>query len=118
MGPSRISIPTLLLAGTIAGIWQPAGAAEPPTFTLKIENHHFSPEILEVPAGKRVLLLVTNADRTPEEFESYQLNREKVIPGKTTGKVYVGPLDPGTYPFFGDFHQKTAQGRLVVKQAD
>ena len=56
------------------------------------------------------------APDTPEEFESYQLNREKVIPGKSTGAVYLGPLSPGTYPFFGDFHQKTAQGRIIARE--
>jgi plastocyanin len=93
----------------------PAAADETPTFHLKIQNHRFAPETLTISAGKQVVLLVTNADAEPEEFESYALNREKLIPGKTTGKVYLGPLDPGSYPFFGDFHQATAQGRVIVK---
>jgi hypothetical protein len=29
--------------------------------------------------------------------------------------VFIGPLEAGRYPFFGDFHQETAQGVLVVK---
>ncbi|HET7333987.1 MAG TPA: cupredoxin domain-containing protein [Rhizomicrobium sp.] len=92
-----------------------AAAEDLPQFTLKIQNHRFVPETLTLPAGKRVVLLVTNADPTPEEFESYDLDREKIIVGNTTGKVYIGPLDPGTYAFFGDFHQDTAKGRVIVK---
>jgi hypothetical protein len=29
--------------------------------------------------------------------------------------VFLGPLDPGEYKFFGDFHQDTAQGVLIAK---
>jgi hypothetical protein len=29
--------------------------------------------------------------------------------------VYVGPLRPGNYSFFGDFHQDTAKGRLIAE---
>jgi hypothetical protein len=29
--------------------------------------------------------------------------------------VFVGPLKPGRYPFFGEFHEQTAQGALVVR---
>lgn len=90
-------------------------ASEPDIFVLTIRDHRFEPAELVIPSGKKVRLQVVNADPTPEEFESHELNREKVIPGNSTGIVYVGPLDEGTYPFFGDFNPGTAQGRLVVK---
>ena len=67
-----------------------AFAADEPEFKLVIENHKFTPNRVEVPAGKKVKLVIENKDATPEEFESKQLNREKVIPGKSTGIVYVG----------------------------
>jgi Cupredoxin-like domain len=38
-----------------------------------------------------------------------------VIPGGQEGSVFIGPLSPGTYEFFGDFNPKTARGRIVVK---
>lgn len=85
------------------------------SFELTIREHRFEPDVLEIPAGKRVKLLIHNKDATPEEFESHDLNREKVIPGGATGIVYVGPLSPGTYKFFGEFHEATAQGRIIVK---
>jgi plastocyanin len=82
---------------------------------LVIREHKFEPAELTVPAGQKVKLTVENQDATPEEFESNELNREKIVVGKGTITVFLGPLDAGRYPFFGDFHQETAQGVLVVK---
>jgi hypothetical protein len=68
-----------------------------------------------VPAGQKIKLVVENQDPTPEEFESYTLNREKVVPGNGQITVLVGPLKPGKYEFFGEFNQDTAQGTLVAE---
>lgn len=92
-----------------------ASADTPDEFTLTIRNHRFEPAELTIPADRKVKLNVINADPTPEEFESHELNREKVVAGNSAIKVFVGPLSPGVYPFFGDFNQATAQGKLVVK---
>jgi plastocyanin len=82
---------------------------------LVIHQHKFEPVELTVPAGQKIKLLIENQDPTPEEFESNELNREKIVVGKGTITVFLGPLDAGRYPFFGDFHQETAQGVLVAK---
>ncbi len=84
-------------------------------FIITIKNHQFSPIELEVPAGEKVRLKVVNQDSTPEEFESYSMNREKIIPGNSQGIVFIGPLRPGTYEYFGEFHQETAHGRIVAR---
>ena len=89
--------------------------AAAPELTLVIRDHLFFPSTLEIPAGVKVRLVIDNQDTTPEEFESYTLNREKVIPGKSKTVVFIGPLDPGEYTFFGEFYPKTAQGKVVVK---
>jgi hypothetical protein len=89
--------------------------AAAPELTLVIRDHLFFPSTLEVPAGQKVRILIDNQDPTPEEFESYPLNREKVIPGSSKTVVFIGPLQPGEYPFFGEFYPKTAQGKVVVK---
>ena len=89
--------------------------AAAPELTLVIRDHLFFPATVEIPAGQKVRLIVDNQDATPEEFESYQLNREKVIPGNSKTVVFIGPLPPGEYPFFGEFYPKTAQGKVVVK---
>ena len=82
---------------------------------LVIRGHKFEPAEVMVPAGKKVKLVIENQDDTAEEFESYELNREKVVAPKSQIIVYVGPLQPGRYPFFGDFHKDTAQGVLIAK---
>ena len=89
--------------------------AADPEFQLSIQDHKFEPAELHVPAGKRIKLIVINRDPTPEEFESYELHREQLIPGNTRGTVYIGPLAPGRYPFFADFHPKTTTGVVVAE---
>ena len=82
---------------------------------LIIKDHLFFPATLEIPAGKKVRVRIINQDPTPEEFESFELNREKIIVGNGQTVVFIGPLEPGEYPFFGEFYPKTAQGVVVVK---
>lgn len=84
-------------------------------FTLTIKDHVFIPAQLEIPAGKKIKLLVVNQDATPEEFESHPLNREKVIAANSSTTIYIGPLEPGRYPFFGEFHESSAQGVIIAK---
>jgi sRNA-binding regulator protein Hfq len=84
-------------------------------YTIMIKNHVFTPAQLTVPADKKIKLIIENQDATPEEFESYPLNREKVIAANGKASVYVGPLKPGRYPFFGEFNEATAQGTLIVE---
>ncbi len=84
-------------------------------FNLVIREHRFEPAELIVPTGKKIKLLIENKDSTPEEFESYALAREKVIPGNSTATLYIGPLKPGRYPFFGEFHESTAKGVVIAQ---
>jgi hypothetical protein len=90
-------------------------AAAAPLIELVISNHVFVPDVVEIPANQKVRLMVINNDATPEEFESYELNREKVIVGGHRAVIFIGPLAPGDYPFFGEFNPKTAQGIVRVK---
>jgi hypothetical protein len=85
------------------------------TYTIQIKDHHFVPEKLTIPAGKKVILLIENMDATPEEFESHALNREKVIAGNSKATVYIGPLSAGNYTYYGEFNEATAQGVIVAK---
>ena len=80
-----------------------------------IRDHLFFPSTIEVPAGVKIRLLIINEDATAEEFESYELNREKVITGNSRTVIFIGPLKPGEYPFFGEFYPRTAQGKVIAK---
>ncbi|MGI9212390.1 MAG: cupredoxin domain-containing protein [Methylococcaceae bacterium] len=82
---------------------------------LSIKDHQFIPSELSIVAGEKVKLTIRNEDSTPEEFESRSLKREKIIPGNSQVVMTIGPLKPGTYEFFGEFHESTAKGRITVK---
>ena len=105
----------IVLAALVALVPLVAVAADLPEYTLTIRDHHFVPAELTIPANTRIKLIVVNQDPTPEEFESHELNREKVVVGNGTISVYIGPLKPGRYPYFGDFHAALAQGTLIAR---
>ncbi|HUR89086.1 MAG TPA: cupredoxin domain-containing protein [Ramlibacter sp.] len=100
----------------LAALLFAAGAqAADPEVTLVIKNHRFEPAELKVKAGEKIKLVVHNQDSTPEEFESHSLNREKVIPGGQKATIFIGPLKPGRYTFFGEYNEKTAQGVVIAE---
>jgi len=84
-------------------------------YYLVIQDHRFQPVELKIPAGKKIKLIIENRDATPEEFESHALKREKVIPGKSSASIFIGPLKPGRYPFVGEFNEKTAKGVISAE---
>ncbi|WP_425363197.1 cupredoxin domain-containing protein [Candidatus Tisiphia endosymbiont of Hybos culiciformis] len=79
-----------------------------------IKNHRFDPDTITVPSGKKIRFIIHNQDNTVEEFESHDLHREKIIMPNDSINIILAPLAPGKYDFFGDFHQETAQGSLIV----
>lgn len=85
------------------------------SYTIVIKNHHFDPAQLNVPAGQKIKLTVDNQDPTAEEFESFELNREKIVSGNKKITVFIGPLRPGSYKYFGDFHPKETHGTVVAQ---
>ena len=105
----------LILTGMAAFLAMGAAPARADDYVLTIKDHRFTPTEIKIPANKRVQITVVNDDATPEEFESKEMKVEKVIPGKSKGVVRVGPLKPGRYPFFGEFHEATAKGTLIAE---
>ena len=92
-----------------------AASTQVPEYTLTLRNHRFIPTEITIPAKTKVKLIIINDDASPEEFESHELNREKIVTGKGRISVFIGPLKPGRYPFFGEFNMATAQGAVIVK---
>ncbi|NQV69382.1 MAG: cupredoxin domain-containing protein [Pseudohongiella sp.] len=105
----------LLLSITLTSLFSYPASAAVAEIELVIKDHLFFPATLEIPAGQKVRIRIINQDSTPEEFESYELNREKIIVGNGQAVIFIGPLEPGRYPFFGEFFPKTAQGVVIVK---
>ena len=106
MRVSRLSLWILLLCSFALSARQ--------EFSLRLKDHLFSPSNLVVPANQKIKIRLVNDDPTPEEFESFSLNREKVVLGQAEAVIYLGPLQPGEYPFFGDFHPDSAKGVLIA----
>ncbi len=112
MSVRRIS--TLLMIATVsfAVPGDPASATDSVVLTLK--DNSFIPPAISVPAGERLRIHVKNEDKTPAEFESSDLRVEKIVTGGGQISVTIGPLKPGTYKFFDDYHPDTAQGTLTA----
>jgi plastocyanin len=112
MRVSSSCVPGLTLALLLAGC---AGGGDEHEVHLVIQDHRFEPAEVVVPAGKRVKIVVENRDATPEEFESHSLNAEKIVAPNASITVLVGPLEPGSYEFFGEFNPETATGTLTAR---
>jgi hypothetical protein len=113
ISPVRVPI-YALPAAMCALLLTAAGALAAEAVTLTIKNHHFAPSEVSVPAGERFRIEVENQDSTPAEFESADLRVEKiVVPGGKIA-VMVGPLKPGIYKFFDDYHPDTATGTMTA----
>jgi hypothetical protein len=112
---NRLIALALALAAGFSLSLSPAAQAAEPEVMLTIKNHRFEPTDVKVPANQRIKLIVHNQDPTPEEFESHSLNREKVIPGGAKASIFIGPLKPGRYSFFGEYNESTAKGAIVAE---
>jgi len=101
-------LPVLSLAQT-----QPANPAQASNIIV-IKGHQFIPPQLTIPAGQKIQITVDNQDPTAEEFESFDLDREQVVEGNKKITVFIGPLKPGTYKYWADFHQDS-KGVIVAQ---
>ena len=111
---NRVNWKSVVVLGLMLLTASTGSSAEVQVFELRIQNHLFMPDVLEIPAGVQVRLVIYNDDPTPEEFESRELNREKVVMGNSKVSLLIGPLVAGTYAFFGEFNPLLAQGSIVV----
>jgi plastocyanin len=111
--PHRLLATALALA--MLTLSAAAWAQAPAEVALTIQNNRFSPEEIKVKAGSAFVLVIANKDAGAEEFESKDLRIEKIIPGGKTVRLKMPALKPGTYRFFGEYHEKTAQGRIVAE---
>ena len=109
---SALALGLALAAGPLTPM---ALAEDAATVSVTLKDHRFSPAEPTAPAGRPIVIEVTNLDPTPAEFESKQLRVEKVAPGGGKVAVKVRALSPGRYRFFDDYHEDTTEGFLVVK---
>src|SRR4051794_30016738 len=109
----RTTAAALLAASLMTAV--STASAQEVALRLTIKNNRFEPAELRAPAGKPIRLQIQNLDRSPEEFESKTLRVEKIVPAQSETTVQIRALQPGRYRFYGEFHEATAQGVLVVE---
>lgn len=104
---------TLTYAFIATGLFASNALAAEYVITLK--DQQFSPTNLVVPAGEKVKLTIKNMDARAAEFESHELNREKIISAGGQAVVFIGPLEAGTYPYMDEFNADKAKGTITAK---
>ncbi|WP_448208112.1 cupredoxin domain-containing protein [Azospirillum sp. sgz302134] len=109
----RLAVP--FVAGLLFALSSVPASAADGDVTIIIKDHVFQPSEVTVPANQKVTLVVDNQDPSSEEFESKSMKIEKIIGPNKQARITVGPLKPGQYDFFGEFHEKTAKGVLTAK---
>src|ERR1700754_1008721 len=112
----RVVLMVSLSLAVIIGCGAPLAVAEDAArVSVTLKDHRFSPAEPTAPAGKPIIIDVSNLDATPSEFESKTLRVEKVVPGGGKIAVQIRPLSAGRYRFFDDYHEDTTEGFLIVK---
>jgi hypothetical protein len=92
-----------------------ARAEDEATFRIEFNDGKVTPQRLEVPANRRLVLELVNKGQSPAEFESRELRKEKVLAPGAESSLVIRSLDPGEYDFFDDFHPAAAPAVLVAK---
>ncbi len=104
----------LFLLMSLFFLCSPTVEAKRPEYHLALKKHLFYPAQIIIPANKKVKLVILNYDNSVEEFDSFDLNREKVIFPKQKSIIFIGPLPVGEYHFFGEYHPNSARGKVIV----
>lgn len=114
---ARALRPCLALAAALvlSAAASPALAGDDPTFVIEFNDGTMSPQRLEVPADTRIELKLVNKGKTPAEFESLPLRKEKVLAPESESFMVIKGLDPGEYSFFDDFHPEAPPAVLVAR---
>jgi hypothetical protein len=110
------AVVALLVAFLIAGGFGPlASGGDGAPAVVRFRQGRFEPRELLVKARCPLKVRVVNANRDAIEFESFELNRERVVQPGQEITVHLPPLEPGTYKFFDDFHHDAGQGSIEAR---
>jgi len=106
---------TLLFAALLALAPAVALADEMPVYKLVARDGVFTPATIEVAAGKKFKIEISNEGKGPMEFESKDLKQEKVLAAGAKSSVVINGLKPGTYTFFDEYKPDAPKGKIVAK---
>jgi len=92
-----------------------AHAEELAVYKLSARDGVFEPLRIEVSAGKKFKIEISNDGKSPIEFESKDLKQEKVLAAGAKSSLVINALKPGTYVFFDEYHADAPKGQIVAK---
>ena len=106
-----------IVGAAILALASPFALAAEELLVLKLsaKDGKFEPQKLEVPAGKRFKIEISNDGKGAMEFESKDLKQEKVLAAGAKSSVVINALKPGTYVFFDEYHPEAPKGQIVAK---
>ena len=107
---TRLAFTGLLALGSLSAV-----AEDLPVYRLSARDGSFEPKTIEVPAGKRFKIEISNEGKGPMEFESRDLKQEKVLAAGARSSVVINSLKPGTYVFFDEYQPDMPKGQIVAK---
>lgn len=113
----------IVYAALAAVVWVGFGWAAParaqsgelPTFAVVVKDGRFTPDRLEVPAGRRLKLTLQNDGPGPLEFENDDMHVEKVLSAGARSFVVLPPLKPGEYSFIDEFNPITGELTVIAR---
>lgn len=88
------------------------GQTSLPVYEVVVRDGRFTPERLEVPAGRKIRINLRNEGPGPLEFENPDMHVEKVLGPDASSFVVLPKLEPGEYSFTDEFNPVT--GNLIV----
>jgi plastocyanin len=100
---NALIVMALLLLATVTAVTR--GQESPQEISLSLGDYHFTPDSLEVQAGRPVVLTLTNTDTlTPHNFTlgdaAAGLDIDTNVSAGSTSVIEFTPVKPGTYTFF------------------
>jgi uncharacterized protein (DUF58 family) len=112
---SALALALQVLIAPAALIALPAVAQELPSFTVAIRDGRITPAQIEVPARRKIKLVIRNEGSSPCELENLDLRVEKVLAPGASSFVVIHSLAPGRHRFIDEFHPTGDTLELIAR---
>lgn len=91
------------------------GAQQVLVYEITSQDGKLTPSRIEVPAERKIKLVLINAGKGALEFEHPDLHIEKVLAPGARSFVVIHKLRAGRYRFIDEYHPNTAFCEIVAK---
>lgn len=88
------------------------------TYVITFKNYRSSPEVLAIPASKKVRIIIKNLDTTEAFFDSDDLDRHMKLIGQNSEiTIFIGPLNSGhyNYSYRDDLSHTLSMGAITAR---